>query len=63
MSDRCGKLSGSVAWRKPYQDFQDVIYYCLSKLALKIQSIYSTSRCYEVQEPHPQPPHRLRGGG
>ncbi|MDB9454028.1 Uma2 family endonuclease [Dolichospermum circinale CS-534/05] len=24
---------------------------------------YSTSRCYEVQEPHPQPPPRKRGGG
>ncbi|MDB9311083.1 FosX/FosE/FosI family fosfomycin resistance hydrolase [Aphanizomenon sp. CS-733/32] len=23
---------------------------------------YSTSRCYEVQEPHPQPPPRKRGG-
>ncbi|MDB9487350.1 Eco57I restriction-modification methylase domain-containing protein [Dolichospermum circinale CS-537/01] len=27
------------------------------------QAIYSTSRCYEVQEPHPQPPPRKRGGG
>jgi hypothetical protein len=24
---------------------------------------YSTSRCYEIQEPHPQPPPRKRGGG
>ena len=24
---------------------------------------YSTSRCHEVQEPHPHPPPRWRGGG
>ncbi|MFO5440179.1 MAG: hypothetical protein ACLBM4_16315, partial [Dolichospermum sp.] len=35
------------------------IYHSFSIIA----HLYSTSRCYEVQEPHPQPPPRKRGGG
>jgi hypothetical protein len=33
------------------------------KSHIELELSYSSSRLSEVQEPHPQPPPRLRGGG
>ncbi|MGM3304972.1 hypothetical protein ACSQ6I_03130 [Anabaena sp. WFMT] len=33
------------------------------KVMISVVGVYSGSRLSEIQEPHPQPPHRLRGGG
>ncbi len=46
------------------EELSPLVIYWRKKDKLAVSNFtYSTSRCYEVQEPHPQPPHRLRGGG
>jgi hypothetical protein len=35
LCDRCGNLSDSGAWRKLYEDLQDVINYCLDPRLLR----------------------------
>ena len=49
-SDRCGKLSDSVAWRKPYQDFQDFRIY-----RMRDSVVNSSDRPYQIIERNDRP--------
>ncbi|QSV70151.1 MAG: hypothetical protein HEQ20_04440 [Aphanizomenon flos-aquae KM1D3_PB] len=49
-SDRCGKLSDSVAWRKPYQDFQDFRIY-----RMRDSGVNSSDRPYQIIERNDRP--------
>ncbi|QSV70152.1 MAG: hypothetical protein HEQ20_04445 [Aphanizomenon flos-aquae KM1D3_PB] len=46
----CGKLSDSVAWRKPYQDFQDFRIY-----RMRDSVVNSSDRPYQIIERNDRP--------
>ncbi|MBD2442268.1 hypothetical protein H6G25_03420 [Dolichospermum sp. FACHB-1091] len=45
LSDRCGTLSDSVAWRKPYQDFQDFRIY-----RMRYSVVNLSDRCGQLSD-------------